>query len=198
VLLNEPTGAVVLLLESGGLRQMMVGANNPAVQPFTPHGQSAIGRDRIAVGDNDSTFVLVFDLTGRQLTRITVADRPTPVTAAHVAAQRKQSLEWASADRARLERFEAGWAAVPKPTRHPYWGRMMFDALGSLWVSSPTIPDVRATWTVFDRDGRRVGTLLFPERFAPMEIGADYVLGVARDEDGVEYVHRYALQRGGR
>jgi hypothetical protein len=198
VLFNASTGTVTPLLESGGLRQMMVGANNPAVQPFSPHAQAAVGRDRVAVGDNDSTFVLVFDLFGRQLTRITVADRPTPVTAAHLAASRKQSLEWAGTDRARLERFEAGWAAVPKPTRHPYWGRMMLDALGNLWVSSPAIPDVRATWTVFDRDGRRVGALLFPERFSPMDIGADFVLGVARDEDGVEYVHRYVLQRPGR
>ena len=29
-----------------------------------------------------------------------------------------------------------------------------------------------------------------------MEIGADYVLGVARDEMGVEYVQVFGLERG--
>jgi hypothetical protein len=197
-ILDIGSAKVTALLAGGGLRQMMVGSNNPAVQPFSPYAQQATGRDRIYVGDNDTTFVLAYDLSGRPQGRITVAERPTPVTAQHLAASRKQSLEWIGTDRARLERFEAGWAAVPKPTRHPYWSRMLVDRLGNLWVSSPNIPDTPSTWTMFDRDGRRVGTLQMPVHFDVREIGANYVLGVARDTDGIESVHRYPLTRGPR
>ncbi len=198
VMFDVASGTVTRLLESGGLRQMMVGASNHAVQPFSPHAQVAAGRDRVYVGDNDTTFVLAFDLAGRPQGRITVADRPTPVTAQHLAASRQQALEWIGSDRARLERFEAGWSAVPKPTRFPYWGRLLVDRLGNLWVSSPSIPDAPSTWTMFDRDGRRIGAVQMPLRFDPREIGPDHVLGVARDADGVEFVHRYALIRAAR
>jgi hypothetical protein len=34
-----------------------------------------------------------------------------------------------------------------------------------------------------------------PVRFAPHEIGADYVIGVWRDEDDVQYVRVYGLRR---
>jgi len=34
-----------------------------------------------------------------------------------------------------------------------------------------------------------------PERFNPMEIGADYSLGVGQDEMDVEYIRMYSLMR---
>jgi hypothetical protein len=49
---------------------------------------------------------------------------------------------------------------------------------------------------VFRPDGVYLGTMRLPQGFDVMEIGADYVLGVARDEMGVEYVQVYGLERG--
>jgi len=34
-----------------------------------------------------------------------------------------------------------------------------------------------------------------PSRVYPLEIGHDYLLGAYRDEEGVEYVHLYAVAR---
>jgi len=44
---------------------------------------------------------------------------------------------------------------------------------------------------------RRAGTDAYsiPPRFNPIEIGADYVLGIGWDELEVEYVRMYALER---
>ena len=49
---------------------------------------------------------------------------------------------------------------------------------------------------VFRPDGVYLGTMRLPQGFDVMEIGSDYVLGVARDEMGVEYVQVYGLERG--
>ena len=50
---------------------------------------------------------------------------------------------------------------------------------------------------VFRPDGVYLGTVKLPQDLDVMEIGTDYVLGVARDELGVEYVQVYGLERGG-
>ena len=56
------------------------------------------------------------------------------------------------------------------------------------------MPLVPSVWSVFDAQGRWLGDVTLPARFSPMDIGADYVLGVARDEDGVETVAMYTLR----
>ena len=60
------------------------------------------------------------------------------------------------------------------------WGRV---------ISTPT------SWRVFDRNGKWLGTVTLPARFNPMDIGADYILGLWRDEDDVEHVRMYRLNK---
>jgi hypothetical protein len=50
-------------------------------------------------------------------------------------------------------------------------------------------------WEVFGADGEWLGAVFTPERFAVMEIGADYVLGVFRDEMDVEHMQLLRLIR---
>ena len=50
---------------------------------------------------------------------------------------------------------------------------------------------------VFRPDGAYLGTVKLPHDLQVMEIGRDHVLGVARDELGVEYVRMFGLDRGG-
>jgi hypothetical protein len=49
---------------------------------------------------------------------------------------------------------------------------------------------------VFDVDGRRIATVELPERFNLMDAGADYVLGVWRDDLDVEHVQAFELSAG--
>jgi hypothetical protein len=56
----------------------------------------------------------------------------------------------------------------------------------------PLVPSI---WNVFDRQGRWTGDVTMPARFLPTEIGADYVLGIARDADNVETVVMYRVER---
>jgi len=82
---------------------------------------------------------------------------------------------------------------------------------GTLWVQPFRGPDEmpadeRSTldperdlgspdWHVFDRRGRRLGTVRFPPRFTPYVFAGETILGVARDADNVQRVIRLALRR---
>ena len=58
-----------------------------------------------------------------------------------------------------------------------------------------TTPLVPSVWSVFDNTGRWLGDVTMPARFMPHDIGRDYILGVARDSDGVETIVEYRLGR---
>lgn len=78
---------------------------------------------------------------------------------------------------------------------------------GELWVRVPSldgapgcwcvagVPTVPSRWSVFDAEGRWLGDVAMPARFTPEEIGADYVLGVARGADDVRHVVMYRLEK---
>jgi hypothetical protein len=194
-ILDLRSSMVTPLHVGGGWAQQFI-EERPFVQAFTPHVQVAIGADRVHVGDNDSTTIHVFDLAGRRLGTWTVAERATPVTPAELAAHRQRMVEWVTMQRRSVPDFERQWAAATQPKRHPYWGSALVDAAGVLWVSGPPrTGEAPVAWTAFDRNGRRVAAVTMPARFTPKEIGEDYVLGVQRDEDGVETVAMYRLGR---
>jgi hypothetical protein len=88
----------------------------------------------------------------------------------------------------------------------PAFSQFIADGTGGVWAREAkladapgagqlnTMPLVPSTWSVFDAQGRWSGDMTMPARFMPMDIGADHVLGVARDSDGVETVVMYRLE----
>jgi hypothetical protein len=80
------------------------------------------------------------------------------------------------------------------------------DRTGNLWTLEPPRPRDNTfvtqfndtspkaqVWSVFDSSGKWLGPVQTPGNFLVFEIGADYVLGVWRDEFDVEHVRQYAL-----
>ena len=57
--------------------------------------------------------------------------------------------------------------------------------------------EVNARWLTFAPDGKLVGRFQLPDRMQVMEIGADYLLGLYRDDMEVEYLRLYDLTRPG-
>lgn len=196
VILDLASGRVIPLHQSGGLAQQYVNGE-PLVMPFSPHARHAVGRDRVYVGDNDSTRIHAFDLTGRPVGSFTVAAQVTPMAREDLEAYRQLMLEFARRRNVDPAEMDRRWDATPKPRRHPYWGTALVDETGVLWVSAPDrMNNAPLNWTAFGRDGRRLATLAMPARFTPKQIGADFVLGVQRDEDDVESIAMYGLRRG--
>jgi len=93
--------------------------------------------------------------------------------------------------------------------RLPAFANLLVDRSGNLWaqrfdhrsvffkagpVSTQTM-SAASRWDVLDNAGRWLCTVDLPARFTPVEIGADYVAGVARDEDDLEQVRIYRLRK---
>ncbi|MCK5651881.1 MAG: hypothetical protein KAJ42_10905, partial [Gemmatimonadetes bacterium] len=68
--------------------------------------------------------------------------------------------------------------------------------LGYLWIEEyNALGNETPTYTILDPDGAVVGSLTLPTELTVLEIGADYLLGLYRDELEVEYVQLYRLTR---
>jgi hypothetical protein len=108
---------------------------------------------------------------------------------------------------ARAERLASGRPVPPElvelarysetPDFFPAHGDLRVDRAGNLWVEDyRPFPDrdTVTTWTVFGADGAILSTATLP-RIQITEIGADYVVGVRRDDDGVPSVRVYRIAR---
>ncbi|HEX9729430.1 MAG TPA: 6-bladed beta-propeller [Gemmatimonadales bacterium] len=86
--------------------------------------------------------------------------------------------------------------AMVFPPSLPAYDLLRSDPTGHLWVRAfaPLGVEARA-WSVFAPAGQWLGDVAMPARFTVTEIGADYVIGVHRNELDVEFVHLYRLIR---
>ena len=85
---------------------------------------------------------------------------------------------------------------MPLVDSYPAFEEIVSDLAGYLWVREyRMLGEGDAVWTVFDSEGRIEGLVETPPRLNIFEIGEDYVLGLAMDEMGVEYVQLWGLDR---
>ena len=97
-----------------------------------------------------------------------------------------------------LTRLRRAWEAVPVAEFLPAFNSLIADRVGHLWLEEFEPPGEErpgARWTVLDPEGRVLGWVETPDGLEIYEIGADYLLGDARDELGVEYVQLWSLER---
>ena len=77
---------------------------------------------------------------------------------------------------------------LPTPRDSSY--REVFpDGNDRVWIRNES----DATWSVRSRTGRALGTVTLPVRFEILEIGDGLVVGVRRDDDGIEHVDVLAI-----
>ena len=87
---------------------------------------------------------------------------------------------------------------IPAPSTRPAYDGLFADPSGAVWLrpfrgrSEQEGPE---TWQVLANDGRWLGGVEFPEDFEVMGIDTDVVLGVWRDELGVEHPRVHRLER---
>ena len=63
---------------------------------------------------------------------------------------------------------------------------MLVDDAGNLWVKRyPRLASGVRWWLVFDPDGEFICQATLPDDFVPSEFGTGYVLGLNRDEMGL-------------
>ena len=86
---------------------------------------------------------------------------------------------------------------TPFPEGMPAYRRLLVDSLGNLWAERfrPPWAEEEPSWYVFDEQGAWLGEITTPRGLWVFEIGADYVLGLERDQLHVPFVVMIPLAR---
>lgn len=164
-----------------------------------------LGQDRIYAGDTGSDVILALGFGGD-----TLASIPTPFESVPVpeSARSRERREWVRPDGTTMPGDPYVY-----PELYPRFARLLVARTRELWVMAYpemkepvsswqfsetyafVVPDAGARWRVMSPSGEPVAEVRTPPRFYVLEVGADYVLGVSKDEFDVESVEQYALVR---
>lgn len=159
--------------------------------------------DDIVLTEDGSDAITFFNEDGAvvRVARRTDADRPAVTDALrqrHVRhAMRAAAAQGVPEGPARAG-AEALMSMVPPDRRVPPFDRMLTDAVSDrLWIREYLFAwdtgEVQC-WTVHDATGRVLARVATPPGLELMQVGPRHVVGVERDELGVEYVVMYPLQ----
>jgi hypothetical protein len=161
--------------------------------PYGLSPQRAIAGANWYFGSGASFEIGLYTQSGT-LTRLIRRPIPNPP----VTAQERADFEERLAERlpTMAPTFRALYDGVSLPETKPAFGKLLVDADQNLWVAdyARNREDFNR-WSVFDSDGRWLGTVDTPPGLMVYEIGKDYVLGLRRDDLDVEYVETYQLRK---
>lgn len=173
--------------------------------PLSPRMAVAVGGGRVYVAQTLSPVIRVLAPDGRQERELgwSPGARPAPREAFNdvvKAASGKAGAAGAEAARRRIRAF-------PVADRVPaFWGYLV-DARGFVWIEPfdparrsvgfphPVATAGAVTWTILPPDGARTENISLPGSFEPTWIGDHAMVGVRRDDLGVEYVEVHYLRR---
>lgn len=151
----------------------------------------ATGPDFIVTGFGDDFRLTWRDAAGQILRQVHVDAPRVPVNDSIVA-------EYREAVRNQIARARAEGAPMRERfARHaPAITDAVVDRDAFTWVRRWSAHSAaNAEWLIFHRDGKPAGRIALPAALRVSDIGSDYLLGVFSDEDGVQRLQRYHVQR---
>ena len=163
--------------------------------PLGQRALAAVGTSMVAAGSNMDGVITLFDLAGRRIRRIRLETPRRRLSASEVleAYRERVSLEVNKETRMLLT---AVLREAPTEAQSPMVEDLRVGLDDRLWVRAyPAEKSLTATWYLVSATGRLEGVLTLPRRFAPYEIGSNYLLGVDHDADGVVTVQLLSLGR---
>jgi hypothetical protein len=169
--------------------------SRPALIPFGKQPLATVSPSQFFFAAGNAFEIEVYDPAGR-LARLIRLDRdPIPVTAEDGNRYIEEMAAAAATDvQARMIRQRL--SQLPLPETFPAFASLMADELGFLWVQEQARPGQDdSVWEIFNPEGALTGRASLPARVFPLEIGADYLLGLHWDELEVEYLHLYLVER---
>jgi hypothetical protein len=165
-------------------------------RPFGSETAFAAAGDRFYVGDNATYEIRVYSVAGRLIQVIRKAAAPVTLEQADLQAFEYSVL--AAGDSRQRRQMRVLFEKLPPPPRtYPaYAPDIHVDGDLNVWIRESSRPaHQRSEWSVFSAGGEFLGTVVMPPGVDVLDIGADYVLGLQRDELGVEYVRKFRLCR---
>jgi len=196
-------GATAVLLDSFPGPEMVIAPTGPRGQmerrgrPFGHATAFAAAGDQFYVADNETYEVRVYSISGQLKQVIRKQTTPLAITDADVRAYEDSVL--ATGDAMQRRQMRAMFENLPPaPTAYPaYAPDILIDTEGNLWIRESSRPGAQhSQWSVFAPSGELLGSLDMPPRLDVLEVGTDYVLGLARDDMDVEYILKYRLRKG--
>lgn len=165
--------------------------------PFGHQTVAVAGAGRVYVGTGDAFEVVSYEPGGRMRTIVRAEHHPARVTRDDIRDYQRSLVTLGAEGDARLRAQDRELLAhAPYPREMPPFVDLKADPEGNLWVQAPRRPaEPNTRWTVFSSDGRALGVVSFPADLAVQEIGRDWVLGTALDENQLEHVRLYRLEK---
>ncbi len=159
---------------------------------------AANGRFAISHGHAFEARVYVADGSLRRLVRRD--GTPVPVRSDLLEDRLQWMLSNADGDRRKAQvrqRFDEDVTRGRIAESLPTYRAILLEEDGTLWALRYSVPweDTVQLWDVFDQDGGWLGTVASPTGLEIRDVDSEYVVGVARDEYGVEYVQLHRLAR---
>jgi hypothetical protein len=161
--------------------------------PYGLRSLAATAGHFVFVGNGDRYELLRIDTRSRRVDTLRRDVPQTPLSAARRAFYIDSVA--ASVPEARREVVRQRFADAPVRRSMPYFDALATDDGGNVWLARPQERSAGTReWDVLSSDGRFLRTVRLPASLAVTAITDGFVVGVSRDEDGVEYVAVYRLR----
>ena len=188
---GQPADTVAVL--PGGWTEILVGGNNwrGVELAGTPMVWGGVGGAVFVHGDRLSVHWFAPDGHLAALTRVGLPR--IRVTGADIRANEAAKVA------TRASRPRLGVEGNPLPPSYaqflPQATRVRLDSEGRAWVRRwPASPAALTEWIVFAPRGLPIARINMPARLVVHDIGSDYLVGVAVDDDGVQSVQVYRIR----
>lgn len=150
--------------------------------------------DRIVVLRPETGMMTIYDANGVREAAIPLPMPMRPITGSERSRLRAEAIEDAGPERRAFA--EARFADGAVPEYYPAFASVLTDGEERLWFEAwEHEPPPARRYSVVSIAGEWIAEITMPPAFQPLTIGPDWVLGIHRDEDGVQRVMRYRLER---
>ena len=143
--------------------------------PFTVGPLVASGDSTVWAGTGETGWIVQIHPQGEVLARLELPEG-APIPPSRIAEEEEAT-------------------GAPSPDRYPAFDRLLVDDQGRVWTRDYLDEDdAEQSWSVRRPDGEDVGRVAFAPPFRPVVVRGGRVVGVWRDDLGVESVRVYAFR----
>jgi hypothetical protein len=172
----------------------LTGGFQNGVRTFGRNSALGMLKSQIVAVDIERFQFDVIDTAGRLVRRVRRAHVNQPVNAGHFEAYVREQVE-AIQPQNRESRRQYLMRNPYAATFPALEARLVIDTANRIWVAEYRRPgDSEQAWWIFTIDGRMIGRVNAPVALTITDAGTDWVLGIWRDQDGVQTVRLYDLR----
>lgn len=155
-----------------------------------------LGTDHVVAGDQAADSVLVYDIAARRRSWVRLPLEAQPIPEAVRNNAYETACDWTS-DEERRRRCEISLRVPPEQAQFPVFEDVAVDSAGSIWLKQySSVPNPQsATWLIVRPSGEALAKIRLPPDLRLLQIGDSYIVGLVRDNLGVQFVEEYVIAK---